>query len=205
VSERDDLTEQAFHNPLPVDKEETDVDFRGKHLLKTSEPTTEYTVELGGQTFTAAQWDAIQTYARGTTAATLQDALPDTEKTIAAVNYAEIGLDHMLDMQREVESAWNRNVDTENPEAVSAYIRDVVLCATDELHEVLGEVNWKPWKNSRGIKNLEKYREEMADVLHFVLDLYLAAGLTGREIIVDYLTKHYENLRRVQSTEYRNN
>jgi hypothetical protein len=38
-----------------------------------------------------------------------------------------------------------------------------------------------------------------------VLDLYLAAGLTGREIIVDYLTKHYENLRRVQSTEYRNN
>jgi len=119
------------------------------------------------------------------------------------VIHAEKGLDYMLSLQARVESDWGRLVDTDDPEAVSAYIRDVVLCATDELHEVLGEVNWKPWKDSQGIKDIEKYREEMADVLHFILDLYLAAGLSGRDIIVDYLAKHTINRARVLSTEYR--
>lgn len=109
----------------------------------------------------------------------------------------------MLGMQRNVEAMWGRLVDPRDPEAVSAYIRDVVLCASDELHEVLAEVHWKPWKDKRGIKDLDKYREEMADVLHFILDLYLAAGLTGRDIVMDYMTKHYENLSRLNSTEYR--
>lgn len=116
---------------------------------------------------------------------------------------AEVGFDFLLGMQSEVEQAWGRAVDPGDPEAVSKYIREVVLCVTDELHEVLGEVNWKPWKDDRGIKDVAKYREEMADVLHFILDLYLAAGLSGRDIVVDYLSKHYTNLERNKSTEYR--
>lgn len=114
-----------------------------------------------------------------------------------------VGFDYLLEKQLQVEEAWSRDVDPDDPVAVSAYVRDVVLCATDELHEVLGEVNWKPWKNNSGIKNLENYREEMADVLHFILDLYLAAGLTGKDIVHDYLLKHRKNLERVNSTEYK--
>jgi len=116
---------------------------------------------------------------------------------------ASNGLDFMLGLQRNLENAWGRQVDPENPEAVSQYIREVVLCATDELHEVLAEVHWKPWKEARGIKDRHKYREEMADVLHFILDLYLAAGLDGQDIIMDYMCKHYENLERSMSAEYK--
>lgn len=125
------------------------------------------------------------------------------ETELNAIDSASQGLAYMLDLQAKVEQAWGRDVDPNDPEAVSEYIRDVVLCATDELHEVLGEVNWKPWKDSRGIKDMDKFREEMADVLHFILDLYLAAGLTGRDIVLDYVAKHTINLARVQSTEYR--
>lgn len=135
---------------------------------------------------------------------TTEELVPDPGHEIwDFASSATRGFDFMLDMQRAVEAAWGRTVDPTDGAAVSAYIRDVILCATDELHEVLGEVNWKPWKDTRGIKDVAAYREEMADVLHFILDLYLAAGLTGQDIIVDYMAKHYKNIERVTNAEYR--
>ena len=110
--------------------------------------------------------------------------------------------DVLLNLQRKIESQWGRLPDPENPENVSQYIREVVLCLEDELHEALAHVHWKPWKISRGFKDRSKYRTEVADVLHFVLDLYLAAGLTGSDIYKDYLAKHQENLKRCNSLEY---
>src|SRR5690625_1271548 len=103
-------------------------------------------------------------------------------------------LDNMLDLQRDVERGWGRLPDPEDADAVSTYLREVILCATDELHEVLAEVHWKPWKQSRGIKDVAAYREEVADVMHFILDLYLAAGLTGEDIYQDYVAKHKINI-----------
>lgn len=112
-------------------------------------------------------------------------------------------LDTMLDLQRDVEQGWGRLPDPEDAEAVSQYLREVILCATDELHEVLAEVHWKPWKQSRGIKDVAAYREEVADVMHFILDLYLAAGLTGKDIYQDYVAKHNINIDRTTSSQYK--
>lgn len=111
-------------------------------------------------------------------------------------------LDVLLRLQRRIEDQWNRLPEPWNPESVSQYIREVVLCLEDELHEALEHVHWKPWKTSRGFKDLSKYREELADVLHFVLDLYIAAGMDGKDIYQDYLAKHKENVRRRSSEEY---
>ena len=111
-------------------------------------------------------------------------------------------LDALLRLQRRIEDQWNRLPEPWNPESVSQYIREVALCLEDELHEALEHVHWKPWKASRGFKDLSKYREELADVLHFVLDLYVAADMTGSEIYKDYLAKHRENVRRRSSEEY---
>lgn len=112
-------------------------------------------------------------------------------------------LDTMLDLQRDVESGWGRLPDPEDAAAVSTYLREVILCATDELHEVLAEVHWKPWKQSRGIKDVAAYREEVADVMHFILDLYLAAGLTGKDIYQDYVAKHNINIDRTTNSQYK--
>jgi len=123
-------------------------------------------------------------------------------EAVEKVQAAE-GFDFLLDLQLQVEEGWGRAIDPSIDEDVSSYVRDVVLCATDELHEVLAEVHWKPWKDKRGIKDISKYREEMADVLHFILDLYLAAGLTGQDIVTDYIAKNTENLLRIKNPDYR--
>lgn len=111
-------------------------------------------------------------------------------------------LDTMLELQAKIESQWGRMPNSKDPENVSTYVRQVVLCLEDELHEALAHVHWKPWKTSRGFKDVYQYRAELADVLHFVLDLYLAAGLTGADIYQDYLAKHKENISRRSSKEY---
>ena len=187
MSERDDTVEQAFHEPI-------------QELL---EAVGGGYVELGGQMFTQAEWAVVQQYAKGHTLSAMQDQEDSTAEQVGLMADASRGLDFLLKRQLDVEIVWGRQVDPANPEAVSQYIRDVILCATDELHEVLAEVNWKPWKDKRGIKDVSKYREEMADVLHFIFDLYLAAGLSGRDIVNDYLDKNSENLARNKSAEYR--
>lgn len=125
------------------------------------------------------------------------------EATPASENSPVAALDTMLNLQREVESKWGRLPDPHDDEAISTYLREVILCATDELHEVLAEVNWKPWKEPRGIKNIVAYREEVADVMHFILDLYLAAGLTGEDIYQDYVAKHNINIDRTTNSQYK--
>lgn len=112
-------------------------------------------------------------------------------------------IDELLTLQTSLEQAWGRLPDLTDAEAVSEYIRQTVLCATDELHELLHEVHWKPWKEGHGIRDVEAYREELADVVHFVLDLYLAAGLTGDDLVNDYFSKHHENVRRLIDPTYK--
>ena len=112
-------------------------------------------------------------------------------------------IDELLTLQTSLEQAWGRLPDLTDAEAVSEYIRQTVLCATDELHELLHEVHWKPWKEGRGIRDVEAYREELADVVHFVLDLYLVAGLTGDDLVNDYFSKHHENVRRLIDPAYK--
>ena len=112
-------------------------------------------------------------------------------------------IDELLTLQTSLEQAWGRLPDLDDGAAVSSYIRQTVLCATDELHELLHEVHWKPWKEGHGIRDVEAYREELADVVHFVLDLYLAAGLTGDDLVNDYFSKHQENVRRLIDPAYK--
>lgn len=69
-------------------------------------------------------------------------------------------------------------------EALAEYIRLNVLAATDELHELLAEVGWKPWKSAGygKIANRQRYIDELADVILFVLNLGVAAGVSGHEL-----------------------
>lgn len=173
--------------------------------IRMSDYTEGYSVEIDGQRFTEAQWNAVQAYA-GEAIKMAQQGAEESEAEEARdalVTRRAEGLEYMLELQREVESGWGRLPDTNDPEHVSRYIREVVLCATDELHEVLGEVHWKPWKDKRGIRDIRAYREELADVMHFILDLYLAAGLTGEDILIDYMAKHHENIDRTTRDSYK--
>jgi len=75
------------------------------------------------------------------------------------------------------------------------FIKDMVLAAEDELHEVLGEVGWKPWATSRHI-NEEAYKGELVDTFHFFINLCLVVGMTAEELETRYMAKRQRNAER---------
>lgn len=76
------------------------------------------------------------------------------------------------------------------------YIKDMVLAATDELHEALGEVDWKPWVPTNGIKR-DAFVSELIDTLQFVMNLFAAADCDAAEIAMKLHRKHEINWQRV--------
>lgn len=71
-------------------------------------------------------------------------------------------------------------------------IKTNVLALTDELHEALAEVGWKPWASSRHI-NTEALRGELIDAYHFMMNLMLIAGMDEDMVSRMYNEKHQRN------------
>ena len=62
-------------------------------------------------------------------------------------------------------------------EARTSFISWNVLALTDELHEMLDEVGWKPWATSQHV-NADRALAELVDAWHFMMNLLWAvAGL----------------------------
>lgn len=104
----------------------------------------------------------------------------------------------MLDLIFERQSMLQRESFGVDPhrmdeETRNQYIRDMVLAATDELHEALAEVGWKPWATSRHL-NRDAFVGELVDVLHFLVNLWLAAGATAEEVEQRYMDKANRNM-----------
>jgi dimeric dUTPase (all-alpha-NTP-PPase superfamily) len=71
----------------------------------------------------------------------------------------------------------------------------MILATIDELMEVLRETPWKPWKKQQSW-NIHKIREELIDVLHFFVNLCLAAGIGSNQLHKMYLDKNKINNKR---------
>ena len=78
------------------------------------------------------------------------------------------------------------------------YLRYNLLAAFTELGEVAQEVpGWKPWNDVAPWEfDQDALTEEIVDVLHFLGNLILWAGITGPELTDLYQRKLAENRRR---------
>lgn len=82
----------------------------------------------------------------------------------------------MLKMQYDLQTtAYGHELSTFTPERRVEFIKDMVLAATDELHEALNETSWKPWSSTFGEVADEAYFGELIDLWHFVMNLFLVA------------------------------
>jgi hypothetical protein len=70
-----------------------------------------------------------------------------------------------------------------------------VLAATDELHEFLNEVPWKPWA-SHMQENREAAVNEIVDAMHFISNLLATFNVTGPELTAAYKAKQIRNAQR---------
>lgn len=70
------------------------------------------------------------------------------------------------------------------------FIKTNVLALTDELHEALGEVGWKPWTTSRHI-NEDAYLGELVDAFHFLMNLVLVLGYKEEVISERFVDRYF--------------
>jgi hypothetical protein len=71
-----------------------------------------------------------------------------------------------------------------------------------ECCELDDELSWKPWKNARDPGETRAARlMEMADILHFYLQLALDQGFTADELYEAYVCKNAENRERQRTDE----
>lgn len=86
----------------------------------------------------------------------------------------------------------------------SDYIKEQSLHCMHEIHEMLQEVPFfKDWKYY-AVYDLTKARKELADALHFFVNIALGLGLTAEQLFKLYLDKNHENhARQKDKTTYK--
>lgn len=77
------------------------------------------------------------------------------------------------------------------------YIKDMTLACEQELHEMLRETPWKPWKKQQDWQ-VEKAQEELIDAMHFIINLSLALGMGPSKFHDKFMEKSKENRNRKQ-------
>lgn len=82
------------------------------------------------------------------------------------------------------------------------YINQMLLACHEELTEIMRETNYKNpdfvefgWKRTQ-IENPKQFKEEIIDLVHFVLNLCIASGMNADEIFSQYSNKNDINHKR---------
>lgn len=103
-------------------------------------------------------------------------------------------LEHIFELQAQFDEALieKRNLKHIKPEE---WIQKEVLAMVSELGELLNEVNFKWWKNPKEI-DYNAIKEELVDILHFLISMCLKVGITADDLYQAYLTKNRENFAR---------
>lgn len=75
------------------------------------------------------------------------------------------------------------------------FINTMTLAAIDELMEALRETPWKPWKKQQKF-NQNKFKGEIIDLWHFIINLSLAAGFNSKTLFEAFEDKNIINHQR---------
>ncbi|MBQ4088778.1 MAG: dUTPase [Clostridia bacterium] len=71
----------------------------------------------------------------------------------------------------------------------------LTLAMLSELTEALDGTNWKWWKNKTP-KDPDYLKDEIVDMLHFLVSMSLRAGMSADEMFERYIAKNKENFDR---------
>jgi hypothetical protein len=101
-------------------------------------------------------------------------------------------VERLLALQAKLqEESYGYDVTQLNLEQLVHYVRWNVLAAEDELHEMLGEVSWKPWAKNLFVRR-EAALRELIDAYHFLNNLWLAIAALPPDESADLLHEMYE-------------
>ena len=123
-------------------------------------------------------------------------------KEITDEQLADITFTEWVEMQHELQRHFEMDPDGYKGEDLANYVRWNTLAAIDELMELLAEWRWKPWdrEDVRGtFEDRDAVVGELADILHFIANLALAAKISPKELAEAYRRKVLINYERKTS------
>jgi len=89
-----------------------------------------------------------------------------------------------------------------SPEMKQKYINQMILAIHEEAVEIMRETAYKNpdyvefgWKKGQKFDN-EKFKEEIVDIWHFVLNLCIVADMDSDELVARFFNKNQENHKR---------
>ena len=80
-----------------------------------------------------------------------------------------------------------------------AAVREFASYTVEELYEAINLLKNKPWKRSDQPTDVEKFKEELADMWHFLIEMHIIAGIDPEEIFRMYFRKTFINVNRQQT------
>jgi len=108
-------------------------------------------------------------------------------------------LKYLFELQKSFQSLLKSNIPQTKLHVISKYnieqIKNQILALYDEVGEALREVPWKPWKFNQQF-NVSKFKMELIDIFHFLINLFLLSGMNTQEVINLFKNKNKINLRR---------
>lgn len=131
---------------------------------------------------------------------------PDKEQArIPRKPYPTDYLQEMLDQQERSQYDRGYNFDEMTVHERVDYIKLMTLYMQTEMCEFLQELpffkEWKVYKEATEVLTPEG-REELMDVIHFMLNILLACGMTSESIFEGYMRKQKINQERLNDTEH---
>lgn len=82
---------------------------------------------------------------------------------------------------------------------VQRSIREFAGYTVEELYEAINNLKNKPWKQTEQPTNVEAFKEELADMWHFLIEMHIIAGIDPEEIFRSYFRKAFINTQRLQN------
>jgi hypothetical protein len=82
-----------------------------------------------------------------------------------------------------------------------ASLRETAWSIVEELSEAMNELHNKPWKQTPVPTDEEKFYKEIGDFVHFILVLFIKAGIDPLTLVKIYFMTHQKNVKR-QETGY---
>lgn len=104
-------------------------------------------------------------------------------------------LEEIFKMQVRLQAEIGANIYDEYPKPSQKFINLAYIGVMTEASEALEQTPWKPWKSSM-VYNPDKFRKELIDLLHFVVNLFLASGMSAEDVYKAYMNKHRINMNR---------
>ena len=120
-------------------------------------------------------------------------------------DYKKIAEDHYRKIfgqdLRISDIAWSGRTDNLHTKVGNFLIKDMIDSSMHELSEAVQVMkNWKSWKQTEMMTDVDHFKEEMIDALHFYVEACLLAGITAKEVHGIYFKKHAVNKFRQRSS-----